>query len=193
MPSRTPSSAVNSRAFNGDITYARYRHPRAELAEHTGADLEPRSRDDDRIDERPFDAVVGGRLVPLVDDADRHEQHAGAHVEAARQQEVEICLLQLELAGLLEPFDERVLELELADESNAVAEAMRDQQHEAMEVEAPVFEFGLVEMEIHVARDGCRPLGGRRRRRRLRRLRIGVRGCPHPEPQSDECERRYCF
>ena len=131
--------------------------------------------------------------MPLVDDADRHEQHAGAHVEAARQQEVEICLLQLELAGLFQPFDQRMLELELADESNAVAEAMRDQQHEAVEVETAVFEFALVEMEIHVARDGCRPFRGRRRRRRLRRLRIGVRRCQHPEPQRDERERHNRF
>ena len=154
--------------FRGELPRVQRRHhirpvspSFAELAEHTGADLEPCGRHDDRIDKRPLHAVVGGRLVPLVDDADRHEQHAGAHVEAARQQEVDICLLQLELARLFQPFDQCMLELELADESNAVAEAMRDQQHEAVEVETAVFEFALVEMEIHVARDGCRAFRGR--------------------------------
>ena len=131
----------------------------AELAVHSRADVEPRRRHDDRIDERPLDAVVGGRLVPLVDDADRHEQHARAHVEAAGQQEVHVRLLELELSRFLEPFDERVLELQLADEADAVAEAVRDEQHEAMKVEAPVLELALVEVEVHVARDGRGPLG----------------------------------
>ncbi len=88
---------------------------------NAGADLEPRRRDDDRVDERPLDAVVDRRLVALVDDADRHQQHAGPDVERARQQEVDIGLLELQLAGLLEALDERVLELELADEADAVA------------------------------------------------------------------------
>ena len=74
---------------------------------------------DDRVDERPLDAVEDRRLVALVDDADRHEQHARADVEAARQQEVEVGLLELELARLFEALDERVLELELADEADA--------------------------------------------------------------------------
>ena len=72
---------------------------------------------------------------------DRHEHHAGAHVEAPRQQEIDVRLLELELAGFFEPLDERVLELELADEADAVAEAVRDQQHEPVEVEAAVFEL----------------------------------------------------
>ena len=87
-----------------------------------GADLEPRRRDDHRVDERPLDAVVDRRLVPLVDDADRHQQHAGADVERARQQEVDVGLLELELAGFLEALDEGVLELQLADEADAIGE-----------------------------------------------------------------------
>ena len=130
---------------------------------HAGADLEPGGRDDDRVDERALDAVVDGRLVALVDDADRHQHHARAHVEAAREQEVDVGLLELQLAGFLEPFDQRVLQLQLADESDAVAEAVREEQHEAMEVEASVLEFGLVEMEVHVARKSSRavPADGR--------------------------------
>ena len=61
-------------------------------------------------------------------------------LKRAREQEVDVRLLQLELAGVLEAFDERVLELQLADEPDAVAEAVRDEQHEAMEVEPAVLE-----------------------------------------------------
>ena len=89
------------------------------------------------------------------------EQHARADVERARQQEVDVGLLQLQLARLLEAFDEGVLELELADEADAVGELVRDQQHEAMEVELAVLELRLVVLEVHVAREpgGARTLG----------------------------------
>ena len=76
-------------------------------------------RDDDRVDEGTLDAVEDRRLVALVDDAHRHEQHAGAEVEGPRQQEVDVGLLEFEFAGLFEPLDEGVLELELADEADA--------------------------------------------------------------------------
>ena len=84
-----------------------------------------------------------------------------------RQQEVEVGLLELELAGFFEPFDECVLELQLADEADAVAEAVRDEQHEAVEVEAAVFELALVEVKVHVAGDRRGAFGRRSGRRRL--------------------------
>ena len=59
----------------------------------------------------------------------------GADVERAIEQEIDVGLLELELAGFLEPFDERVLELQLADEPDARRERVRDEQDEAMEVE----------------------------------------------------------
>ena len=40
-------------------------------------------------------------------------------LNARREQEVEVRLLELELARLLEAFDKRVLELQLADEPDA--------------------------------------------------------------------------
>ena len=42
-------------------------------------------------------------------------------LNARCEQEVHVGLLELELARFLEPFDERVLELELADEADASA------------------------------------------------------------------------
>ena len=86
-------------------------------------------------------AVVDRRLVAFVEDADRHEHHAGADVERARQEKVEIRLLELQLAAALEALDERVLQLELADEADAIREPVRDEQHEAVEVDDAVLEL----------------------------------------------------
>ena len=58
-------------------------------------------------------------------------------LNAARQQEVDVRLFQLQLARFFQSLDERVLELELADEANARREAVVEEQHEAMEVETP--------------------------------------------------------
>ena len=124
----------------------------ADLAVDAGADLEPGGRHDHGVDERALDAVVDRRLVTLVEDADRHQQHAGAHVEAARQQEVDVGLFELQLAALLEALDERVLELELADEADLRRELVRHEQHEAVEVQPPVRALELVVVEVHVAR-----------------------------------------
>ena len=112
--------------------------------------LEPRGGDDDRVHEGPLDAVVDGRLVAFVDDADGHEHHAGPDVEAARDQEVEIGLFELHLAGLLEALDERVLQFQLAHEPDAGREAVGEEQNEAMKVHARVLALVLVDMEVHV-------------------------------------------
>ena len=94
----------------------------ADFPVHARPDLEPCRRNHDRIHERALDAVKDGRLVPLVDDAHRHEHHAGPHVEGARDEEIEIRLFELELAGLFEALDHGVLDLHLADEAQAIAE-----------------------------------------------------------------------
>ena len=101
-------------------------------------------------------------------------------LKRARQQEVDVRLFELELARLFEPFDQRVLELQLADEADAVAETVRDEQHEPMEVEAAVFELVLVEVEVHVARDGRGAFGRGRRRAALQSDR------PHRSPATAE-------
>ena len=48
---------------------------------------------------------------------DGHEHHPGAEVQRRVDEEIEIRLLELELAAFLEALDDRVLELELADEA----------------------------------------------------------------------------
>ena len=149
------------------MTYARYRQPRPSSPCTPAPASNQVRRNDHRVDERPLDAVVDRRLVALVDDADRHQHHAGAHVEPPREQEIDVRLFELELAAFLEPFDERVLQLQLADEPDAIAEAVRDEQHEAVKIETAVLELGLVEVEVHVA-------GQRRARRGRRRRRLGV-------------------
>ena len=59
------------------------RHTAAEIAEHADANIAPGRRNDHGIDECPLDAVERRRLMAFVDDADRDEHHAGAHVEPA--------------------------------------------------------------------------------------------------------------
>ena len=56
-------------------------------------------------------------------------------LKRARQQEVDVGLFELDLARFFEPFDERVLDLQLADEPKTVGEAVGEQQHEAVEIE----------------------------------------------------------
>ena len=123
----------------------------AELPVDSGAGLEPGRRHDDGIDQWALDAVVDGWLVPFVEDAHRHEQHPRADAEAPRNQKVDVGLLQLQLASFLEAFDERVFQFEFADEANARAEAVREQQHEAMEIDDAVLAVALVEVHVHVA------------------------------------------
>ena len=74
------------------------------------------------------------------------------------QQEVEVRLLELQFPRFLEPFHQRVFHFDFADESDPIAEAMGNQQDEAMEIEAAIFELELVEMEVHVAGYRGRPL-----------------------------------
>src|SRR6266511_3042377 len=54
-----------------------------------------------------------------------------------------------------------MFELQLANEAQPIAEAVVEQQHEPMEIEPRIFVLGLVEMEIHVARDWARLRNGR--------------------------------
>jgi hypothetical protein len=82
--------------------------------------------------------------VALVDDANRHEQHSRANVERAGQQEVDIRLLEFQLALLFQTLDDSVLELQLADEPDLFREGVCDQQDEAMEIQLGVAELGLL-------------------------------------------------
>ena len=136
-------------------------HAERAAGERAGADVEPRGRDDHRIDERALHAVEDRRLVTLVDDADRHQQHARAKIDAAREQEVDIRLLQFEFARLLQPLDERVFQLQFADEPEAGGKGVRNQQDEAMEVENRGRAMGRVEVKVHGAgeRPGVRESG----------------------------------
>ena len=86
-----------------------------------GSRLEPGAGNDERIHKGPLDAVKHRRLVPLVDDADRHQQHAGPEVQLPVTQKIQVGLLQLELAAFLESFDKGVLEFQLTDEADPVA------------------------------------------------------------------------
>ena len=68
-----PSSASNSAASSGAIIRA-ITPAASDLAVHAGAGIEPGGRDDDGVHERPLDPIEHGRLVTLVDDADRGQR-----------------------------------------------------------------------------------------------------------------------
>ena len=100
-----------------------------------GAGIEPGCRHDDGVDKRPLDAVKDRRFVPFVDDAHWHQQHAGADVERRLEEHIDVRLFELQFACVLEPFDERMLEFELADETKTIREAVAENQDEAVKVE----------------------------------------------------------
>ena len=126
------------------------------LTVHAGTRLEPGTRHDDGVDERPLDAVIHRRLVPLIDDADRHQEHPGAEVQLAGDEKVDVGLFELELPCLFEPLDKGMLQLELGDEPDPVREAVREQQDEPMKIEPGVLMLDIVEVEVHVPRDRAR-------------------------------------
>ena len=98
--------------------------------------------------------------MAFVDDADWHQHHPRAHIESPRQEKVDVGLLQLELAGFLQALDQRVLKLQLSNETDAIREGVSKQQNEAMKVDPSILELRFVEMQIHVARDGRAGLRG---------------------------------
>jgi len=126
------------------------------------ARLEPGGRNDDGIDERPLDAVEDRRFVPLVDDANGNEHHPRPDVEGARQQEIEIGLLQRDFSPFLETLDDGVFDLEFPDEPDARREAVRHHQDKPVEVEDGILWLDLVVMDFHVAREGSALCSGAR-------------------------------
>ena len=129
-----------------------------------------------------MDTVVDRRLVALVDDADGHQQLACADAEAAVDEEIEVGLLELELAFVFAAFDECVLDFELRYEPDAVREAVGEQQHEPAEVDERVRVGRVHELQLHVARqrrDWCRGTVSR-----LGRLPAGRRGDKTPHKRS---------
>ena len=104
-----------------------------------------------------------------------HEQLARADVEPAIDEEIEIRLLELQLALVFAAFDDRVLHLELRDEADPIREAMREQEHESAEVDEGVGVRGIDELQVHVARQR-RERAGVRTLSRCGRLGFGIRG-----------------
>ena len=95
-----------------------------------------------------------------VDDPDRHDDEAGAQVEAAREEAVEVGLLDLDLA-LRRSTSDRVLDLELRVEAEALGEVVADEQHEPAQVDDRRAVRGRVQRQLAVAADGG--AGDRRR------------------------------
>jgi len=118
--------------------------------------------------------------MAFVDDPHRHQQDPRTDVQRPADQEIQVRLLQFEFAGVFLPFDERVLELDLAHEPDAVGKLVSDEQHEAMEVQLPFPGCFVVVVKLHVPRQpGFRSVGG------ARSLCVRRRGC-RQEREPDE-------
>ena len=159
---------------------------------NAGAGLEPGGGDDHRVHERALDTVVDRRLVAFVENAHRYQHHARANVETALDQKVDVRLLEFHLAGFFETLDKRVLQFELADKTDALREAVVEEQHKPVKIHARVEPLVLVEMEVHVSGHGTRggrtrSGGGRAGRRRRLRL-AGPGGERHGQADQRRCE-----
>src|SRR5690349_12117754 len=70
------------------------------VAVQVEAALAPGAGDDEGLDEVALYAVEVGRLVVLVEEAERHEEQPGAHRDRIVQPTVDVELLDLELAAV---------------------------------------------------------------------------------------------
>ncbi len=151
----------------------------AELGRAVEADaaLAPGGGDDAGLHLVAYRAVIDRRLVVAVDEAERHQEQAGADIGGVRDLIVQIGLLDLGLA-LVAGAGDGVLDLELAVEADAVAEAVAEEQHEALEVglvAAAVLQIGAIG-DLAVAADGGGAGGLGFGCRWLRRLSVGGEG-----------------
>ncbi len=107
----------------------------AELREHlalrAGTGFEPRGRRDQAIELGALDTVEHRRLVVEVADRDRRQQHAAAHAVVVVVGKVDVGLLELQFALVV--LDEAVLQLDLGDEADVLAELRLAEQDEAVE------------------------------------------------------------
>ncbi len=164
---------------------------------HADARFAPRRGHDHAVHARALDAQVGGRLVDLVDDPDRHQDQSGPDVRVVIEEEVEVRELDGDLSLVVR---RRVLELDLGVEDDPVVELVAEVEHGPQEVDLvarlgrrAVVPAGVVVLVDHFAvaadRNAAGPgvdLRGRRRetggpfRRRLvgrwfrRRRRLGL-------------------
>src|SRR5204863_9652815 len=98
-------------------------------------------------------AVEGGRLMALIDDSDRGQDHAAADVEPRLYEKIDVRLFECDFALLLAAFDQCVLDFELAPELDSIRKTMSEQKHEAMKIRFARLTFVLVEMRLHIAGD----------------------------------------
>ena len=149
------------------------------------ADFAPRARHDLGVDVGPVDAVVRRRLVVLVDEADRHQEQAGAATQARLELAFEPELLDFRFATVVGRGD-GVLPLPLGDHLRLVVELVLHADHGALHVDVRVLgrlgRVRVADLAVGTHRRRCRPaaeqpaqavaLRHRRRRLRLRRLRL---------------------
>ena len=95
--------------------------------------LTPSARNDQRLDKVALHAVEIGRLVVLVQEAERHQEKARAQPHILIELAIDVELLDLELARIRRGRD-RVLDFELGVQFRATVEDIADAEHRAGEI-----------------------------------------------------------
>ena len=145
-----------------------------EVADELHAAFAPSARDDCGLDEVALDAVIRGRFVVFVEQADRHQEQAGPHRPGRRELAFDIGLLDFDFTGVARR-RHRVFDLEFGDNLGLRIEAVLEAEHEAAHVGLCVFVRAgrAVVVELAVAGEHGGGGGGCRRHRRGNRGRGG--------------------
>ena len=114
----------------------------AERPVDTATVLPPRRRDDALLGHGPLGSDEDGRLVELVDQPHRDQQHSGPQPDALGREEIDVRELDEDLF--------RVLDLDFGVEEEAVVEPVAGVQDRAQEVELVGF-AGRVVLVEHLA------------------------------------------
>ena len=120
-----------------------------QFAEHADPVLAPRRGDDAPLHFGPLHAVEEHRLVQLVHDTQRGQQHAGAEIGPVPHQEVEVSELDRDRAA---GAGRGMLELQLGVQDDAVGELVAGVQHEAQVVGGVAVAAALVAHVLAVER-----------------------------------------
>ena len=127
----------------------------AKITRHSKAELSPGCRNDRGFHERPFHAIERWRFMAFVQDSHGTQHHAGPQVEVGLDEEVEVGLLQSDLATrTFGGLDKRMFEFQFAPEFDAIRKAVAEEEDEAVEVWPEGIAAIPVDVKVHVARHG---------------------------------------
>ena len=133
--------------------------PFSQVSNQSGPLAEPGGGNDHSVNEGSLHTVEGGRFVSLIHNPHGGEHHPGPKTEVRIQDEIQVGLFQLQLAALLSPLDQGVLELQFSNETDAVVEVVSKEKHKTVEVEHGRIQVVMVDVHFHVPAVGNTTFG----------------------------------